>query len=134
MIFDAEAIKNQGHNRAVSKRTRQVEERLAQEMERDFDDPTAWEADPSPAGSGRPALGAQITVRLDEHLATRLRDIAQGRRVGYTALIRQWIEERLRWEDASVQLPLTYVEAGFSTTPPKPVDVKFDSRARVTVG
>jgi predicted transcriptional regulator len=103
-------------------------------MERDFDDPTTWEADPSPVGSSRPALRAQITVRLDEHLAARLRDIAQGRRVGYTALIRQWVEERLRWEDAAVQLPLTYVEAGFTTTPPKAVDVKFGSRAPVTVG
>ncbi len=103
-------------------------------MERDFDDPTAWVADPPPVGSSRPALGAQITVRLDEHLAARLRDVAQGRRVGYTALIRQWIEERLRWEDAAVQLPLTYVEAGFTATPTKPVDVTFGSRAPVTVG
>lgn len=123
----------QGHNRRVSKPTRQAEERLAREMERDFDDPAAWEPAPTPPGVGRTALGAQITIRLDENLAARLRRIAQSRRVGYTALVRQWVEDRLRWEDAAVQLPMTYVEAGYTTSPSRPVDLKVDSRAPVKV-
>lgn len=117
----------------MSKRSRQTEQRLAREMERDFDDPAAWEPDPAPAGTTRAALGAQITIRLDEALAARLRDVAQGRRVGYTALIRQWVEERLQWEDAAVQLPLTYLEAGYTTTPPPPIELIAGSRAPVRV-
>lgn len=117
----------------MSKRTRQTEERLAHEMERDVDDSAAWEPDPAPAGVARAALGAQITIRLDENLAARLRGVAQGRRVGYTALVRQWVEDRLRWEDAAAQLPMSYVEAGYSTSTSKPVDLKVDSRAPVKV-
>lgn len=66
-------------------------------LEAEMRDESAWE----PIGDApkRSALGAQVTIRLAPEDATRLRRIAEEAGTGYTALLRQWIEERLEAED-----------------------------------
>lgn len=62
-------------------------------MEADRDE--QWEEVPAPVQRGRRTLGTQITIRLDDAAAEQLRAIARDRGVGYTSLLRRWIEERL---------------------------------------
>lgn len=45
-----------------------------------------------------------MTIRLDGRSAEQLREIARQRGVGYTSLLRTWIEERLNFEAASVRV------------------------------
>jgi hypothetical protein len=77
---------------------RKEEQRLIAELEADASDPDAWEDDPAPASTKR-VLGAQVTIRLDPELAERARRIADAHRVGYTSLLRRWIEERVQVEE-----------------------------------
>jgi hypothetical protein len=91
-------------------------ERLIAEVSEDASDESAWEDDPSPAAQHQPRLGAQVTIRLEPELATELRRIAERRGVRYTALVRQWLEERLR-EEGTMSLSPPQVEiavAGFT--------------------
>jgi hypothetical protein len=92
-------------------------ERLVAEVLEDASEDGAWEDDPSPAAlQHQPRLGAQVTIRLEPELAKELRRIAERRGVRYTALVRQWLEERLR-EEGAMSLPPPQVEiavAGFT--------------------
>jgi predicted DNA binding CopG/RHH family protein len=92
-------------------------ERLVAEISEDASDDSAWEDDPSPATpQHQPRLGAQVTIRLEPELAKELRRIAERRGVRYTALVRQWLEERLR-EEGAMSLSAPHIEiavAGFT--------------------
>lgn len=85
------------------------QQKLEDEFERDAQDPDTWEADPAPASGARDTLGTQVTVRLDARDASRLRRIAAAKRLGYTSLVREWIEDRLRQEDSQAELILPHV-------------------------
>jgi predicted DNA-binding ribbon-helix-helix protein len=57
-----------------------------------------------------------VTIRLEPELANELRRIAERRGVRYTALVRQWLEERLR-EEGAMAVSAPHVEiavAGFT--------------------
>lgn len=88
---------------------RSEHERLVAEVSEDASDDSAWEEDPSPAAVHQPRLGAQVTIRLEPELAKALRRIAEEQGVRYTALVRQWLEERLR-EEAAMSLPASQFE------------------------
>jgi predicted DNA binding CopG/RHH family protein len=92
-------------------------ERLVAEVSEDASDDSAWEDHPSPpALQHQPRLGAQVTIRLEPELAEELRRIAEQRGLRYTALVRQWLEERLR-EESAMSLPAPQIEiavAGFT--------------------
>lgn len=93
------------------------QEKLAEEFERDAQDGDAWAPDPAPSDSARATLGTQVTVRLDGRDASRLRQIAAAKRVGYTSLLRDWIQDRLRAEDAEAELILPGIsQNGFAVT------------------
>jgi hypothetical protein len=97
--------------RAMSRISREEEARLAAEMEREADNEEQWEEVPAPAQLGRRTLGTQVTIRLDPATAEQLRQIARDRHVGYTSLLRSWIEERLSSEVALIrpeQLQISY--------------------------
>ena len=74
------------------------EEVVARRIERDAGDSSAWEDDSLPAQ--KRTLGSQVTIRLEPELASRLREVARRERVGYTSLLRAWIEERVRAEES----------------------------------
>lgn len=78
------------------------EDRLAAEFEQEADRDGSWEEAPAPVERGRSSLGTQVTIRLDPGTAERLRQVAKGRNVGYTSLLRGWIEERLSTEMALI--------------------------------
>lgn len=82
------------------------QEQLAEEFERDAQDADVWASDPAPSANARATLGTQVTIRLDGRDANRLRQIAATRRVGYTSLLRDWIQDRLRAEDTEAELIL----------------------------
>jgi hypothetical protein len=91
--------------------SREEEARLAAEFEEQADDDEQWEEVPAPVQRGRRTLGTQVTIRLDGVAAERLRQIARDRGVGYTSLLRTWIEERLSDEIARIrpeQLQMAY--------------------------
>ena len=73
---------------------RQAEDRLAEQLEADAFDEDAWIEDAAPEVAKR-TLGAQVTLRLDADKAEEIRRVAARRGVGYTSLIRVWVEERL---------------------------------------
>jgi len=81
---------------------RKSEEELAAQLEREANDPQAWQDEPTPAERG--SLGAQVSVRLTPQQAAVLRRIARDRGVGYTSLLREWVAERLRLETARVHM------------------------------
>ncbi|MFA5786815.1 MAG: hypothetical protein WDA71_07530 [Actinomycetota bacterium] len=75
------------------------EERLAARFDREADEAEAWGPPVErPPAEGRRTLGTQVTIRLDGEHAQVLRRLARERRIGYTSLIRQWVEDRLREE------------------------------------
>jgi len=84
--------------------SRSEEAKLAAQFEQDADDDELWEEVPAPTVSSRKTLGAQVTVRLDSRSAEQLRQIAQQRGVGYTSLVRSWVEERLDAETAGASV------------------------------
>lgn len=97
---------------------------LIARLESEAHDPDAWENDDVPAERER-GLATTITVRLDAHTATRLRERASAEGVGYTTLLRKWVQERLAAEDqrdylvvaqatAYVAEPATNEQQGFS--------------------
>lgn len=71
------------------------DERLAKEFEEDAQDPGNWEVDEAGVSTDRKNLQTQVTVRLSVELAEELRAVAEERGVGYTTLIREWLEDRL---------------------------------------
>lgn len=75
---------------------REFEDQVAAEIEASDDD--AWVADPAPEVAQRP-LGAQITIRLSPEIASKMRALARARGVGYTSLVRAFVEEHLREQD-----------------------------------
>lgn len=89
----------------MSRISKREEAELAAEFEQDADNEELWEEVPAPARSrGRKTLGTQVTIRLDHRSAEQLREIAQHRGVGYTSLLRSWVEERLNSEIATIRL------------------------------
>jgi hypothetical protein len=100
----------------MSRVPKDEEARLAAEFERDAENDELWEEVPSPTPSNpRRTLGTQVTVRLDGRSAQQLREIARERGVGYTSLLRSWIEERLNFEAASVRVSRPQItRAGFT--------------------
>lgn len=99
----------------MSKISRKEEARLAAEFELDADDDEQWEDVPAPVQRGRDTLGTQVTIRLDPAIAEQLRRIASERGVNYTALLRNWIEERLSREIALIRperLQIAYAGEG----------------------
>jgi predicted DNA-binding protein len=76
---------------------RKRDSRVAQRLERDARDESAWVNDPAPIR--KQTLGTQVTIRLSPQLAARLRGIAKAQGVGYTSLIRGWVEAQLRSAD-----------------------------------
>lgn len=82
----------------IVKKDRQRE--IADEMEREAQIADDWEIDAAPT-AGKNTLGTQVTIRLDGRDAARLRRIAAIRRIGYTSLLREWIQDRLRAEETS---------------------------------
>lgn len=90
------------------------DDKLAQQLESDAPHSEAWEDEP-PAESTR-RLAAQISLRLDERQAAALRRIAGLAGIGYTSLLRDWIDERLRLEEALLQEQQAHsqiMEAGY---------------------
>jgi len=79
---------------------RKEEEELIAQVVADDKDPDAWEDDPAPTLT-RKTLGAQVTLRLDPDRADLVRQIAARRQVGYTSLIRMWVDERIEQEGAT---------------------------------
>ena len=80
------------------------EDRLAAEFEEDAAKDELWEEVPTPVQAGqRRTLGTQVTIRLDDESAERLRQIARHQGVGYTSLLRKWVEERLKAETVTVR-------------------------------
>lgn len=71
-------------------------------FEETFDDESAWEDDPAPGVGAKHRLATQVTVRLSADVAEQLRRIATTEGVGYTSLIRRWIEERAAEEVSAV--------------------------------
>jgi predicted DNA binding CopG/RHH family protein len=99
----------------MSRISRDEEARLAAEFELEADRDEQWEAVPAPVQRGRRTLGTQITIRLDDTAAEQLRQIARDRGIGYTSLLRRWIEERLSSESNVIpaeKYRITYAGAG----------------------
>jgi hypothetical protein len=112
----------QARGEAMSRVSKDEEARLAAEFERDAEDDELWEEVPAPAQAGpRRTLGTQVTIRLDGGSAEQLRKIAKERGMGYTSLLRIWIEERLNVEVAGVRISrpqVTEVRFGAVWKPP----------------
>ncbi|HEV8653507.1 MAG TPA: hypothetical protein VG276_29945 [Actinomycetes bacterium] len=93
--------------------SRDEEASLADEFEQEANNDEQWEEAPAPVQPGRRTLGTQVTIRLDPAMAEQLRQVARDRGVGYTSLLRTWIEERLNGEIALIQSEQSqYVYAG----------------------
>ena len=80
----------------------QAEKKLIERMKADAPDDAAWECEePDPRSTHR-RMGAQVSVRFSAEYAAQLRAIAERDGVGYTSLVRSWIEERI---DSESQTP-----------------------------
>jgi hypothetical protein len=89
----------------MGRMSKQDEAELAAEFEQDADNDDLWEEVPPPAKSGgRKTLGTQVTIRLDHRSANQLREIARRQGVGYTSLVRSWVEERLSREISTLRV------------------------------
>ena len=62
-------------------------------------------------------LTSQVTLRLDQDLADRLRDLADKRGMKYTSLLRHWIETMYDAEVAPVIVKVQLEEGGQSGEP-----------------
>ncbi len=97
----------------MSRVPKDEEARLAAEFERDAENDELWEEVPSPTSDApRRTLGTQVTIRLAGRSAEQLREIANQRGVGYTSLLRAWIEERLNLEAARVRISRPQITKG----------------------
>lgn len=104
---------------------RTSEKRVAAEMERDLADGSAWVRLPeAPARPG--PLATQVSVRLEPEDARRLRRVARALRIGYTSLLRQWIQQRLGAEEALLT-SFSYGSGGYSVARTG-TDVQVSSR------
>lgn len=113
---------------------RKDEERVAAGFEADAFTDSAWEDVPSLDAFPRRRLGAQVTIRLDPELAERLRAIATRERVGYTSLLRRWIEERVRAEESDVVAHFvfpTVTMSGAAHLWSKPIAVELSGHGRL---
>lgn len=72
------------------------EERAA-EARREMADEDQWETVPAATGPPR-RLAAQVVIRLDTETADRGRKLGDAHGMPYTALLRDWLEERIRHE------------------------------------
>ncbi len=89
----------------MSRISKREEAELAAEFEQDAANEELWEELPAPTRTrGRKTLGTQVTIRLDHRSAEQLREIAQHRGMGYTSLLRTWVEERLQSEISALRL------------------------------
>lgn len=89
----------------MSRTSKRDEAELAAEFEQDADNAELWEEISAPSRHGRrKTLGTQVTIRLDRRSAEQLREIAQQQGVGYTSLLRSWVEERLNSEVTTLRL------------------------------
>jgi hypothetical protein len=102
----------------MTRMSREEEAKLATEFERDAENDELWEEVPaSTAPSSRRTLGTQVTIRLDGKSAEQLREIARHQGVGYTSLLRSWVEERLNAEISTVRADRPQItDAGSSGT------------------
>jgi predicted transcriptional regulator len=62
-------------------------------------------------------LNTQVTLRIDEGLANRLRELAEERGVPYTSLLREWIEARYDLEVSPASVHFQVEVAGEGETP-----------------
>jgi len=89
----------------MARMSKKDEAELAAEFEQDADNDDLWEEVPPPAKAGRrKTLGTQVTIRLDHRSANQLREIARRQGVGYTSLVRSWVEERLSREISTLRV------------------------------
>jgi hypothetical protein len=89
----------------MGRMSKQDEAELAAEFEQDADNDDLWEEVPPPAKAGRRrTLGTQVTIRLDHRSANQLREVARRQGVGYTSLVRSWVEERLSREISTLRV------------------------------
>lgn len=95
----------------MSRSSREEEAELATEFEREAENEELWEEAPAPA-SQRRTLGTQVTIRLDEKSAEQLREIARHQGVGYTSLVRSWVEDRLKAEVPTVHANRPQITGG----------------------
>lgn len=90
------------------------------DIEETFDDESQWEDDPAPTVPDKNRLAAQVTIRLSPDVAEQLRRIAALEGVGYTSLIRRWVEERAANETWAISAT-SGVHYTIATTVPIPV-------------
>jgi len=109
---------------------RDEENELRARVERDSDDPDAWEEAPqiAPGIRRRGSLGAQVTLRLNPDYAEKLRRIAGVRGVGYTSLLREWVEQRIRREEVGVRYSVE--RGGYTTEEQRPMITSANPRVR----
>lgn len=98
----------------MAKMNRAEEQAVIDGIASDHDDEDAWELDEPVEPSRRRRLGTQLSVRIDEERAERLRDIAERHGIGYTSLVRMWIEQRIDEEFAPAVSPPMRVMAALS--------------------
>lgn len=90
---------------------RNSRDRLANEIAEDLENKDAW----TKMEAGQPrTLGTQVSIRLDSEDAKKLRQVAHAKAVGYTSLLREWIQERLRAEFETLST-FTYETDGFTS-------------------
>jgi hypothetical protein len=85
----------------VPEMTPAEEDDLIARVERDAQDPDAWEEEPRSEPVERARLGAQLTVRLSPDTAERLSKAAAAAGMLYTRYARQLIEDGLRAAELS---------------------------------
>ena len=114
---------------------RDEEDRLRAQARKDANDPAAWEEVPQAESTTRRrgGLGAQVTLRLSPEYAERLRRIAGVRGLGYTSLLREWVEQRIRREEVSVRYSVES-QSGYTTEHQRPTVTSSNPRVRDLVG
>jgi hypothetical protein len=55
-------------------------------------------------------LGTQVTIRLEPDAAERLREVASCTRLGYTTMLRQWVQQRLLRETCPAAPPAPVIQ------------------------
>lgn len=101
------------------------EKRISAELESDLGDDSAWDR-LTEAPTRRGPLATQVSVRLEPDDARRLRRVAHALGLGYTSLLRQWIQQRLRAEEGLLH-SFNYEHGGYSVAR-SGADVQVTSR------
>ena len=102
-------------------------EDLVARIEADWSDASAWDDDPAPKGHQTPRLGASITLRLPPELAEEIRSIADLRGVAYTAMLREWLEERVA-ETRDLDHAVVFLGSGSLLMQPPATTLTWDSQ------